>query len=382
VLCVTLLLFVVLVPPELAGQEVGPLQLRTPDGQVRPVRVKRDQGFAAVWVGALTAWGWDVDARADSAVAHHPAGSRLLFRAESPYAYHDDLMVQLAHPPYMDGAALFVPLQVLSEFGTPAEVVEAPTEEAGERSAASPGRPVRVVVVDAGHGGRDLGAIGYGGTQEKDVVLASALALAQRLRDSGYEVHLIRDGDFFVPLWDRGVLATEWKGSRPGVFLSLHANSNPESRAVRGLETYFLAEARTEHERRLAVMENTSGGTETDDVTGPLPVGELPGILNELRNLDHQRWSARLAELVQQEMAAVHPGPVREVRQAPLAVITNALMPAVLVELGYVTNESEEALLGRRDFHTGTAEALLRAVDLFFEGYPPARAGLVDETRE
>ena len=100
---------------------------------------------------------------------------------------------------------------------------------------------------------------------------------------------------------------------------------------------------------------------------------DLHFILRELRNLDHQHWSALLAELVQNELKVVHPGPNRGVKQGPFAVITNALMPAVLVEVGFVTNREEERLLSRSDFQVDIAKALTNAISDFFGRYPPGQ---------
>jgi N-acetylmuramoyl-L-alanine amidase len=142
---------------------------------------------------------------------------------------------------------------------------------------------------------------------------------------------------------------------------------------VRGFESYFIPEAGRVHERRGAAAYNP-----------PLPVGAsapghdagsgdplLASILRDLRTFDHQHWSALLAEIVQQEISTFHPGPDRGVKQGPFAVITNALMPSVLVEVGFLTNREEERLLTRPDFHRDTARALVRAIDAFFERYPP-----------
>ncbi len=233
---------------------------------------------------------------------------------------------------------------------------------------------VRVVVIDAGHGGRDPGSIGVGGLREKGVALGVAQALARKLRDRpGIEVRMIRDDDTFVPIWDRGKLATEMKGDRPGILVSIHANSVTSS--ARGFETYFLSEARTDHERRVAAIENAPVHVEREQG----PVGDdLDFILRELRNLDHQHWSHLLAELVQEDMDGVHPGPNRGVKQAPLAVITNALMPAVLVEVGFVSHPQEARLLGSERFQEDAGNAIADSVLRFFERYPPgswSRAG-------
>jgi len=227
------------------------------------------------------------------------------------------------------------------------------------------------VVIDAGHGGRDPGAKGPGGTQEKDVALGIAEALARVLReDPGLEVHLTRDRDELIPLWQRGELATGWKGERHGIFVSIHANALPNSRSTRGFETYFLSEARTEHERRVAALENAS--MELEDRSGaPASDPDLNFILTELRNLDHQHWSALLADLIQRELDPVHPGPDRGVKQGPFAVITNALMPAVLLEVGFITNPEEERLLRQESFQEDSARAVAKAIREFFRRYPP-----------
>jgi N-acetylmuramoyl-L-alanine amidase len=233
---------------------------------------------------------------------------------------------------------------------------------------------VRVVVIDAGHGGRDPGSIGSGGLREKTVALGVARALARRLEGRpGIEVRMIRDDDTFVPIWDRGNLATEMKGDRPGILVSIHANAFSSS--ARGFETYFLSEARTDHERRVAAIENAPVHVEREEG----PVGDdLDFILRELRNLDHQHWSHLLAQLVQEDVDAVHPGPNRGVKQAPLAVITNALMPAVLVEVGFVSHPQEARLLASERFQEETGHAIADSVLRFFERYPPgswSRAG-------
>ena len=93
-------------------------------------------------------------------------------------------------------------------------------------------------------------------------------------------------------------------------------------------------------------------------------------------------WSALLAEFVQRELKEVHPGPDRGVKQGPLAVITNALMPAVLIEVGFMSNPQEERLLGEPGFQKDVARAVSRAVLEFFRRYPPGPVGRDDSTRE
>jgi N-acetylmuramoyl-L-alanine amidase len=232
-----------------------------------------------------------------------------------------------------------------------------------------------VVIIDPGHGGDDPGAVGPTGLEEKEVALALALALARELSENPeIEVRLTRDRDTEVPLWARGEWATEWKGNRRGVFVSIHANALPDRSGVRGFETYFLSEARTEHERRVVAAENAPLSDEADlALAGADPL--LDNILTDLRVLEYQQGSARLAESVQRALSEFHPGPDRGVKQGPFAVITNALMPGILVEIGFITNPEEERLLSRDEFHRDAARAMVRALEVFLRPDVPGGAG-------
>jgi N-acetylmuramoyl-L-alanine amidase len=325
----------------------------------------------------------------------------MAFRTDVPFVQLRGQWAQLAHPPYRIGDEVFLPVQLFTDLlpdrlpeqyrsrdprvlelrdpglmgagGVPAARGERPEPPPSPRSSLPVEPPVdegvRVVIIDAGHGGRDPGAMGPRRSREKDVTLAVALALAEKLRgEPGLEVHLTRDDDTFIPIWERGEIATRLKGDRPGVFLSIHANSW-NVRSVRGVETYFLSEARTEHEERVAALENSvveleQGRPGPDD-------SELGFIIGELLNLDFQHWSSDLAREVQGSLAEVHPGPDRGVKQGPLAVLTNAMMPSVLIELGFITNPTEEQALGQTTFQESVASATAEAVRAFFQRYPP-----------
>jgi N-acetylmuramoyl-L-alanine amidase len=104
-------------------------------------------------------------------------------------------------------------------------------------------------------------------------------------------------------------------------------------------------------------------------------------ILSELRNHDHQHWSADLASGVQRSLAAVHPGPDRGVKQGPFAVITNALMPAVLVEVGFITHRDEERAIADAAFQARAAGAVAGAVEAFARRYPPGRSSTLEGAR-
>ncbi len=370
------------------------------------------QGYASFRARELGRLGWALElVGGENLVAYwRPGDVQVVIRPGTPYLRWGGEGVHLAHAPFREGGDLFLPVQFLVDVlpwklprafrwvdstGT-LEVLPLPEGGGGagaQGSTASPpragapasgaardsapsrplsaGSPVRVVVIDAGHGGRDPGAKGPGGTEEKRVVLGIAETLARILRaEPNLEVHLTRSQDELIPLWQRGEKATSWKGDRHGVFVSIHANALPNSRSTRGFETYFLSEARTEHERRVAALENAAVQFEE---RGSVAGGDadLSFILTELRNLDHQHWSALLAELVQRELGQVHPGPDRGVKQGPFAVITNALMPAVLLEVGFITNPEEERLLKQGSFQESAARAVADALREFFRRYPP-----------
>ena len=235
--------------------------------------------------------------------------------------------------------------------------------------------PRRLVVVDAGHGGVDPGARGPGGVREKDVTLAVARRLAALLReDPSLDVRMTRDRDTLIALRDRPRMANRWRGQggapdRPALFISIHANASPAASA-RGFETYFLSEAKTEDARRVAEMENAAEQYEEPAARGD----DLSFILNDLRQNLYLRESADWAEQIQRRLAAVHPGPNRGVKQAGFMVLNGAFMPAVLVELGFITHTGEERLLASSDRQTEMARQLARAVSDYLRQSPAVAA--------
>lgn len=293
----------------------------------------------------------------------------LVFTIGSPFFKSGDGVHQLAYPVSAVDSAVYLPEQFFLEW-LPARFADRLAFSGGvlrstaPLAAAAP-EPVpveRIVVVDPGHGGRDPGKIGPNGVAEKDVVLAIGVRLAALLRERGYEVHLTRDRDTLIALADRPHLANEWKGTRQrALFVSIHANSWQPS--VRGFETYFLSDARTEDARRVEEMENAAQAFEDGD-GGEL--GETDLILNSLRNDFYVRASNDLAEVVQRSLAGFHSGPNRGVKQAGFRVLVGALMPAVLVETAYLSNAREARLLATSEFQQKLAKGIADAIDGFF----------------
>jgi N-acetylmuramoyl-L-alanine amidase len=361
------------------AQATSPLRVRH-QGEEVGLSVVSARGYAALRASRFESLGWSVERTPMGVVLTGPVGTRVVVRDGTPLVGWEDAPVQLAHAPYFDDGELHVPLQLATDFlpwkfpdgyrfvpDSMLMVWESPARVIRSALASAP----PLVIIDAGHGGRDPGKVGRGGVREKDVALGIAQALAEVLRERGVDVVLIRDDDTFVPIWDRGALGTEKKGERPGIFVSIHANAFTND--ARGFETYFLSEARTEDERRVAALENAPLGVEAPTGVG-VGADDLDFILRELKNLDQQHWSSLLAEMVQAELARIHPGPNRGVKQGPLAVLTNAIMPAVLVEIGFLSHPEEARLLSQSSFQAEAGLALARAIESFLERYPPGTA--------
>jgi len=229
-----------------------------------------------------------------------------------------------------------------------------------------------IVIVDAGHGGPDNGMSGPIGASrkfyEKNITLEVSRQLAKALEQRNVKVVMTRTKDTLIALGDRGRIANQAKGD---VFVSIHVNAanprwaNPGS--ARGYETYFLAEAKTEDERRVAAMENESIRFETTvDASRDDPLGF---IIRDMAQNEHLRESARLAQLVQGGLRAVHPGTNRGVKQAGFAVLMRAFMPAVLVEIGFGSNRNDSAYMTNPAKQVEMAASLADAIVAYLAEY-------------
>jgi N-acetylmuramoyl-L-alanine amidase len=156
-------------------------------------------------------------------------------------------------------------------------------------------------------------------------------------------VVMTRTTDTLIALGDRGRIANQAKGD---LFISIHVNAAnlnwKDPAAARGFETYFLAEAKTEDEKRVAQMENDVVRFET---TGDPAQDGLGFILKDMAQNEQLRESSDLAGTIQSRLAKIHPGPSRGVKQAGFVVLVTAFMPAVLVEIGFGTNAAEAAYI-------------------------------------
>lgn len=220
-----------------------------------------------------------------------------------------------------------------------------------------PAAGVRTVVIDAGHGGDELGARGAAGTQEKDLTLS----VARRLRNMidtrlGLRVFLTRDDDRAMTLDERSAYANSQKAD---VFISIHANAAVRP-AMKGAEVYYLsidradAEARRLAESSGALLPVLGGGTRAIDL-----------ILWEIAQARYLEHSSALAGMVEQSLRARVEMSPRAVQQAPFRVLVGANMPAVLVEIGYLSNTDQERALASGPYQDQITQALFEAVAQF-----------------
>ncbi|MDF1561453.1 MAG: N-acetylmuramoyl-L-alanine amidase [Deltaproteobacteria bacterium] len=215
-----------------------------------------------------------------------------------------------------------------------------------------------LVALDAGHGGAKFGAV-RGDLIEKDIAASVVQALKIRLLASGYQVIETRPGDEDVELRDRVQKAND---AEADLFISIHCNSmpyGPEGRKVRGAETFFLsADSTDEAARRLAEYENGEPLSQ-DEMASANP---LDAILYDLQVSAAHQDSSRLAHIVQEALVEATGFPDRGVRQAPFAVLNGAKMPAVLVELGFLSHPKEGKELGDAGLQSRSATGILGAI--------------------
>jgi N-acetylmuramoyl-L-alanine amidase len=217
------------------------------------------------------------------------------------------------------------------------------------------GNGLRRIVVDAGHGGKDPGAIGPSGVKEKDITLAMAKALARRLEDElDCEVILTRKSDIFLPLKERTAIANRVGAD---LFISIHANACPNCN-IHGIETYYLNFSKNDQAVAVAAREN---GTSLKEV------GDLELILFDLMANSKINESSRLAAEIQKAMVgdlSKHYSKIKDlgVRQGPFHVLLGAAMPSVLVETAFISNKMEESRLVSGKFQKNTASAIARGI--------------------
>jgi len=226
-------------------------------------------------------------------------------------------------------------------------------------------KPKKVVVIDAGHGGQDTGAITEK-TKEKDIVLAIALKVGEYIEQNMPNVQVIytRKTDIFIPLQERALIANN---NNADLFISIHANSNPNSKPF-GTETFALGPHKSQGNLDVAKKENSVIVFEEDysmKYEGFDPNSTESYIMFSLMQNTFQKTSIDLASLVQNEFKEHAKRVDRGVKQAGFLVLWQASMPSILIETGFISNAEEEAYLISKEGQEYLSSCIYRAIKTY-----------------
>jgi N-acetylmuramoyl-L-alanine amidase len=375
--------------------------IATPRGQTS-VPVTTERGTAAIAAPLLAQPLGLVASLQGTAIRVGLSGRAFEFELGAPFVRADSAAYPLVGAPYVARDTLFLPLHWLTAYlpqlvpgryrwdprlarleeiapSPPLPVVRraiplapavasAPLQIAPAAGSVGQPHPItglrlqHTIVVDPGHGGVDPGNPGLhlpGGLSEKDITLAIGRLVRVELARRGLTVVLTRSTDTLIDLADR----PRFCRADCDLFVSIHVNAMPVGRRqgrVSGIETYFLSDAKTEDQKRVAQTENDALRFET---AAPAVDGPLAFILRDLQLNEYLRESARLAELVQRRVAVIHPGENRGVQQGPFLVLAAARRPAILVETGFATHVQDGPFLasasGQRKIANAIADGIV-----------------------
>ncbi|MDO9452454.1 MAG: N-acetylmuramoyl-L-alanine amidase [Stagnimonas sp.] len=226
-----------------------------------------------------------------------------------------------------------------------------------------------VIAIDAGHGGEDPGARGVSGLREKDVTLRIAKKLAALVDATpGYKAVLTRKGDYFIALRGRTAIARK---AQADMFISIHANSLPTPRDVRGASVYVVSErgATSEHAKMLANLENAA------DLVGGVDLhsqhDDVASVLLDISQTAVREASFDLGSRLLESLGSVNRLQKADVQQAGFAVLKSPDMPSALVETAFLSHPEDERLLAQNDFQDALASSILSGIKGYFGLYRP-----------
>jgi len=352
-------------------------------GVAYTVQVERHNGYQAIPWSQVPESVVSGSFQRDGAATGQVSGASLELRSGSPFGRYGDSVFQLTNPPYRLQGEVWVPLELLVEWLPRVQATSAVAAPAAATSEVA--RPIPAaaavderptpgsrrqgpwrVVIDAGHGGVDPGTMSpRTGVREKDITLSVARKLAAELeRRDGIKPLLTRDRDVFVEVMERPSLAVEWEAD---LFISIHVDAQPGGRSsARGFTTYHLGQARTDD--ALAVARRENAVIELEEGAEPPNLQQLEIILATVDRDAYRRESRLLAGHIQNGLRGAVDSQDRGARQGPYYVLmTPGLLPAVLVELGYITNRADEAQLKDPARQDRIARALADTIENFLE---------------
>lgn len=221
-----------------------------------------------------------------------------------------------------------------------------------------------LVVIDAGHGGHDSGAL-CGGKKEKDLVLQITKKLYKELKSEGYQVYLTRNTDRFLKLGQRTRIADK-KDAK--VFISIHANAIANKNhfnKVEGVETYFLQKTRDARSQRIAARENASVLQGTDKLSQDVIIDS---VLNGPKIIQSHKLAIDVQNNMMKKLNSEYSGVKNGgVRPAPFYVLVGASRPSILVEVGYITNDKERARLFTSGYQNEIVEGIVAGVGSYID---------------
>ena len=219
-------------------------------------------------------------------------------------------------------------------------------------------RNIQTIVIDAGHGGKDPGAV-HGKYKEKEIVLKISKKLASRLTEDGFNVIMTRIDDDFIPLKERTRIADE---KRADFFVSIHCNASYTRSSMLGADTYFLSSAKSDWARTVEATENSAIRFESENNSN---IPELDYILNDLAQTQFLKESQQAAIYIQENLVQLCNQYNRGVKQANFYVLRLNYMPAVLIEVGFLTNSDDRKKLLDSNFIKNVVEAIVKGIEQY-----------------
>ena len=288
----------------------------------------------------------------------------LKFAVGIPYMSRNNRTMELSQAPQLDNGHIWLAENDVKNIKAAdakpaAPVIVKPKPPKAEIAGT---REVRTIVIDPGHGGKDPGASGKR-SQEKDIVLAVAKLLRKNLADEGFNVKLTRSKDVFIELGQRANLANQWDGD---LFISLHCNAidatEERKRIIQGYQFYVLRAPESEEDKAIARRENAVatlyGEKNAKDELSPLEWFKLEARLEQYKQTSYLFTEKLLDSFDGGKIKKMNTG----VGGAGFMVLVGAMMPAVLIELGFISNEEDEAYMmtktGQQDLADRIAEAV------------------------
>ena len=310
-----------------------------------------------------------------------------VYKIGHSYILADSMLVRGEYPVIRGNGEIFLPLylagKIIEAFYPELVITDKDSalifrvRELSEKSSTEPAPPpstdpIAFIIIDAGHGGKDPGAVGKGGLKEKNITLNVAKNLESSLKGKvkNVPVYLSRRTDIFLELHERTEFANKrLKKNINGIFVSIHVNASISPK-ISGFETYFLSQNPSNEEaRNTAALENNVVIFE-EKAGRKKKYGEIEYIEARMITTQIQKESSMLARAIQNAMSKnVKPFKSRGVRKADFYVLRGSLMPAVLVEIGFITNESESKLLNKPDYQKMLSDSISDGIVAFITEY-------------